>query len=84
LKALNLQTSRYTRMSFESAERRQESARAWKALLNAMRQGKEELAQKLASSQSLSTRDAALRALRAANEGSVKQPSRKTARTKQQ
>ena len=84
LKALNLQTSRYTRRSFESAERRQESARAWKALLNAMRQGKVELAQKLASSQSLSTRDAALRALRAANEGSAKQPSRKTARSKQQ
>lgn len=81
LQALNLQTSRYTRMSFESAERRRQSSRAWKALLEAMRVGKGELAQELASSQSLSTRDAALKSLRVAkgdDQGRppVKQPKR--------
>lgn len=77
LQALNLQTSRYTRMSFESAERRRQSSRAWKTLLIAMRTGNAERAQKLASSQSLSTRDAALKSLRAAKWGEQERPSAK-------
>ncbi len=72
LQALNLQTSRYTRMSFESAERRRQSSRAWMALLEAMRAGKGKLAQELASSQSLATRDAALESLQLAT-GAVKE-----------
>jgi DNA-binding GntR family transcriptional regulator len=64
LQALTLQTRRYTRMSFETPQRRRESARRWVALLSAMRGGRAELAQKLASSQSLATRDAAVRLIR--------------------
>lgn len=72
LQALTLQTSRYTRMSFESPERRRQSARAWKLLFAAMRAGDEDLAQKLASTQSLSTRDAAARLVRTAGAGNAK------------
>lgn len=69
LQALTLQTSRYTRMSFEAPERRRESAQAWQRLLSAMRSGDGPLAQTLASTQSMSTRDAALRWVRAAATG---------------
>jgi len=65
LQALTLQTSRYTRMSFEAPERRNESAQAWARLFAAMRSGDGSLAQALASTQSMSTRDAALRWVRA-------------------
>ncbi|MBX3663118.1 MAG: GntR family transcriptional regulator [Burkholderiales bacterium] len=65
LQALTLQTSRYTRMSFEAPERRRESAHAWTRLFAAMRAGDGQLAQSLASTQSMSTRDAALRWVRA-------------------
>src|SRR5690606_24207991 len=64
LQALTLQTQRYTRMSFESAERRQQSAKAWKALYAAMRDGDAEKAYQLALTQSLATRDAASRLVR--------------------
>ncbi len=64
LQALTLQTSRYTRMSFEVPDRRRESAQAWQRLLSAMRAGDGHLAQTLASTQSMSTRDAALRWVR--------------------
>lgn len=64
LQALALQTGRYTRMALASPERRRESARMWSALFEAMRTGDGDLAQSLAASLSLSTRDAALRSLR--------------------
>jgi len=67
LQALTLQTSRYTRMSFEVPERRIQSSQAWARLFAAMRDGDGQLAQSLASTQSMSTRDAALRWVRIDN-----------------
>jgi len=63
LKALTLQTSRYTRLALASAERRRESARLWRTLLAAIEAGDSERAQDIASTISLATRDAAIRAL---------------------
>ena len=63
LKALTLQTSRYTRLALASAERRRESARLWRTLLAAIESGDGERAQQIASTISLATRDAAIRAL---------------------
>lgn len=77
LQALALQTRRYTRISLESPERRQQSARSWTALLRAMRAGDGARAQALATSQSLSTRDAALQSFRAKSDAGAgkKKPS---------
>jgi DNA-binding GntR family transcriptional regulator len=63
LQALTLQTSRYTRLALASAERRRESARLWRTLLDAIRAGNGERAEKIASTISLATRDAAIRHL---------------------
>ena len=64
--ALTLQTSRYTRLALASAHRRQASARQWREVLDAIRAGDADRAESLASALSMSTRDAALAALRAA------------------
>ncbi len=60
LQALTLQTSRYTRLALASAERRRESARLWRMLLDAIKAGNGEHAEKIASTISLATRDAAI------------------------
>lgn len=79
LQALALQTGRYTRMALDSPERRKESARTWAALLRAMRAGDGDLAQSLAASLSLSTRDAALRSLRGTQTRKTARPAKTTA-----
>jgi DNA-binding GntR family transcriptional regulator len=60
LQALTLQTARYTRLGMASAERRRESARFWRRLLEAIRAGDAPRAEALACANSLSQRDAAL------------------------
>jgi DNA-binding GntR family transcriptional regulator len=64
LEALTLQTSRYTRLALATVERRRESARDWRALLDAIRAGNGGRAEAIASTISLATRDAAIRELR--------------------
>lgn len=63
LQALTLQTSRYTRLALASAERRRESARLWGTLLEAVQAGDGQRAERIASTISLATRDAAIRYL---------------------
>jgi DNA-binding GntR family transcriptional regulator len=63
LQALTLQTSRYTRLALATHEQRRHSARLWKRLLDAIEAGDGERAQKIASTISLGTRDAAIRHL---------------------
>jgi DNA-binding GntR family transcriptional regulator len=65
LQALTLQTSRYTRLALATPERRRESARLWRTLLDAIHAGDGEAAQRIASTISLTTRDAAIRSLEA-------------------
>ena len=64
LQALTLQTSRYTRLALSTVERRCESARDWRALLDAIRAGNGARAEAIASTISLATRDAAISQLR--------------------
>lgn len=63
LQALTLQTSRYTRLALATPERRRESARLWRTLIEAIERGDGEHAQNIASTISLATRDAAIRYL---------------------
>ena len=63
LQALTLQTSRYTRLALGTPERRRESARLWRTLIDAIRAGDADEAQRIASAISLATRDAAIRSL---------------------
>ncbi|MPZ45914.1 MAG: FCD domain-containing protein [Betaproteobacteria bacterium] len=63
LQALTLQTRRYTRLALASVERRKDSARLWRKLLEAIRSGDRESAQNIASRISLATRDAAIKYL---------------------
>jgi DNA-binding GntR family transcriptional regulator len=63
LQALTLQTSRYTRLALATGERRRESARLWRTLIDAIKAGDAECAEEIASAISLATRDAAIRHL---------------------
>lgn len=63
LQALTLQTSRYTRLALATGERRRESARHWLTLLDAIKAGDGDRAEKIASTISLATRDAAIKHL---------------------
>jgi DNA-binding GntR family transcriptional regulator len=63
LLALTLQTSRYTRLALGTPERRRESARLWRTLLDSIRDGDGERAEEIASAISLATRDAAIQHL---------------------
>lgn len=63
LQALTLQTSRYTRLALGTPERRRESARLWRTLMDAIEAGDGDAAQRIASAISLATRDAAIRSL---------------------
>ncbi len=63
LQALTLQTSRYTRLALATAERRSESARLWRTLVDAIKAGDGDRAEDIASTISLATRDAAIRSL---------------------
>jgi DNA-binding GntR family transcriptional regulator len=65
LQGLTLQTVRYTRIGLAAPERRRESARFWRGLLDAIKAGDATLAEKLASDNSLALRDAAIRHLQA-------------------
>ena len=60
LQALTLQTSRYTRLALGTPQRRRESARLWRTLIDAIRAGDGDEAQRIASTISLATRDAAI------------------------
>ena len=60
LQALTLQTRRYTRLALSVAQRRKKSAQLWNQLLCALKSGDADTAQTLASTISLSTRDAAI------------------------
>lgn len=60
LQALTLQTSRYTRLALGTPARRRESARVWRTLIDAIRVGDGDEAQRIASTISLATRDAAI------------------------
>jgi DNA-binding GntR family transcriptional regulator len=70
LQALALQTRRYTRLALASPERRRESARLWGQLLKAIKAGDGDRAESVASTLSLSTRDAAAKTLRLLQSGS--------------
>lgn len=63
LASLMLQTRRYTRLALASPEHRRHSAKQWQALLEAIRKGDGDRAEKIASALSQSTRDEAIRAL---------------------
>lgn len=63
IEALTLQTARYTRLGFSTPERRRQSARLWKTLAAAIKQGDAENAQQIACRLSLASRDGAIRAL---------------------
>ena len=63
LQALTLQTSRYTRLALATRERRRESARSWNELLDAIEAGDGDRAERIASTISLGTRDAAIKHL---------------------
>lgn len=67
LQALTLQTSRYTRLALAAAERRKASAVLWRSLLKSIQSGDGARAQRIASSISLATRDAAIKYLEAAD-----------------
>jgi DNA-binding GntR family transcriptional regulator len=69
LQALTLQTSRYTRLALTTPERRRESARLWRTLLEAIKAGNAEEARHIASAISLATRDAAIRYLEESSAG---------------
>lgn len=68
LQALTLQTSRYTRLALATPARRRESARLWGTLIEAIRAGNGDEAQRIASAISLATRDAAIRSLESESE----------------
>lgn len=78
LASLMLQTSRYTRIALSSAEHRRYSARQWRALLNAIRSGNGERAEKIAAALSQATRDEAIRSLEKTSAGTTAR--RKTTR----
>jgi DNA-binding GntR family transcriptional regulator len=63
LQSLTLQTARYTRLGLSDAQRRVESAQYWRALLEAIRAGQEEQAERIARENSRLRRDLALQAL---------------------
>ena len=71
LQALTLQTSRYTRLALATPERRRESARLWRTLIEAIRAGNGDEAQRIAAAISLATRDAAIRSLEDAPEATA-------------
>lgn len=82
LQALTLQTARYTRLGINSPDRRRESAASWRKLLEAIRAGDADLAERIASENSLASRDAAIQYLeteQAAGSGSPRKAKAKEA-----
>lgn len=63
LQGLSLQTARYTRVGLADSGHRRESARYWRKLLETIRAGDAGRAEKIASENSLASRDAAIRYL---------------------
>jgi DNA-binding GntR family transcriptional regulator len=63
LQGLSLQTARYTRVGLADPGHRRESARYWRKLLETIRAGDAGRAEKIASENSLASRDAAIRYL---------------------
>lgn len=74
LQALTLQTSRYTRLALATPERRRESARLWRTLIDAIKAGDGDSAEAIASTISLATRDAAIRYLEARETAAADEP----------
>lgn len=71
LQSLTLQTARYTRLGLSEAQRRVESARYWRALLEAIRDGDEVRAEQVARENSRLRRDVAVQVVeeKAAQQG---------------
>jgi DNA-binding GntR family transcriptional regulator len=63
LQAITMQTSRYSRLALKDPARRHESARLWRMLVDVMAAGDADLAENVAVTLSLTTRDAAVHAL---------------------
>jgi len=63
LQAITMQTSRYSRLALIDPARRHESARLWRMLVDVMAAGDADLAENVAVTLSLTTRDAAVHAL---------------------
>jgi DNA-binding GntR family transcriptional regulator len=63
LMALALQTSRYSRLALSTPERQKQSSLKWARLLKALKAGDGDLAEKIATTLSLETRDAAIKYL---------------------
>ena len=74
LQGLSLQTARYTRVGLADPAHRRESARYWRKLLETIRAGDAARAEKIASENSLASRDAAIRYLEAQAAGKGKIP----------
>jgi DNA-binding GntR family transcriptional regulator len=69
LQAITMQTSRYSRLALRDPARRQESAHLWRMLVNVMAAGDADLAEHVAVTLSLTTRDAAVHALQLEDSG---------------
>lgn len=65
LGSLAVQTVRYTRMGLSSADRRRQSVRHWQGLLQAIRDGDGDAAERIARQRVIDSRDAAVDLLRA-------------------
>ena len=60
-----MQTVRYTRLGLSTPQRRQQSVRNWQSLLQAIRDGDGDAAERIARQRVIDSRDAAARHLRA-------------------
>ena len=65
LGSLAVQTVRYTRLGLSSANRRRQSVRHWQGLLQAIREGDGDAAERIARQRVIDSRDAAVELLRA-------------------
>ncbi len=64
LGSLAVQTVRYTRLGLSTPQRRQQSARNWQSLLQAIREGNGDAAERIARQRVIDSRDAAVEHLR--------------------
>jgi DNA-binding GntR family transcriptional regulator len=65
LGSLAVQTVRYTRLGLSSANRRRQSVRHWQGLLQAIREGDGDAAERIARQRVIDSRNAAVELLRA-------------------
>jgi DNA-binding FadR family transcriptional regulator len=64
LGSLAVQTVRYTRLGLSTPQRRQQSVRNWQSLLQAIREGDGDAAERIARQRVIDSRDAAVEHLR--------------------